>query len=135
MITYLTIGMVSGILFGILDAAINANPIARRLFSVFQPITRSKINPLAGILIDIVYGFTMAGLFLLLYHSLPGASGILKGISFGAIAWFFRVVMSVASQWLMFRIPIRTLMYSLITGLGEMLIIGILYGVTLRPIA
>jgi len=44
----------------------------------------------------------------------------------------FRVVMYVASQWMMFNVPIRALLYTLITGLCEMLILGILYGLTLK---
>ena len=133
MTTYIIIAVASGILFGVLDATINANPLARRLFVVYQPIARTTLNPVAGIGIDLVYGFVMAGLFLLLYHSLPGESGLLKGVSFALISWFFRVVMSVASQWLMFRVPARTLVYSLVTGLVEMIIIGVLYGLTLKP--
>jgi hypothetical protein len=133
MTTYVIVAGVSGILFGVMDAAINANPVAQRLLEVYRPIARTSLSPVAGIVIDLAYGFVMAGVFLLLYRSLPGASGLLKGVSFALIAWFFRVVMSVASQWMMFRVPTRTLLYSLVTGLGEMLMLGILYGMTLKP--
>jgi hypothetical protein len=75
----------------------------------------------------------MAGVFLLLYDALPGGSGWRKGISFAILAWFFRVVMSVASSWIMFNVPAAALVYTLFTGLGEMLVLGILYGLTLRP--
>lgn len=133
MIPYLIVSAVSGILFGILDAVINANPLARRLYAVYQPIAKTSLNPLAGIAIDLGYGFVMAGIFLLLYHSLPGEIGLVKGISFAFITWFFRVLMSAASQWMMFKIPGKTLLYSLITGLGEILILGMLYGLILKP--
>jgi hypothetical protein len=76
----------------------------------------------------------MAGVFLLLYNSLPGETGLIKGVSFAVLAWFFRVVMYVASQWVMFIVPIQTLLYSLVTGLGEMIILGVLYGLTLKPV-
>jgi hypothetical protein len=112
---------------------INANPLAQRLYAVYQPIARPSIRPLGGILIDLVYGFAMAGAFLLLYASLPGAAGVVKGVSFGVLAWFFRVVMQAASQWVMFCIPLKTLLYSVVSGLGEMLILGVLYGLCLRP--
>ena len=134
MTTYVIVAVISGILFGVLDAVINANPLAQRLFQIYAPIARTSLNPVAGIIIDLAYGFVMAGVFLLLYQSLPGSSGLLKGVSFALIAWFFRVVMSVASQWVMFRVPTRTLLYSLATGLGEMLIVGVLYGLTLGPL-
>lgn len=134
MIGYMIVSVVSGILFGILDGATNANPLAQRLYDVYKPIARTSINPIAGIVIDLVYGFVMAGVFLLLYNSLPGETGLVKGVSFALIAWFFRVVMYVASQWVMFNVPVGALLYSLVAGLGEMLILGVLYGVTLKPV-
>jgi hypothetical protein len=130
---YIIISLVSGVLFGILDGVINANPLAQRLLKVFKPIAKTSINPITGILIDLVFGFIMAGVFLLLYNSLPGSTGLIKGVSFALLVWFFRVVMAVASQWMMFTIPIETLLYTLATGLGEMLILGTLYGLALKP--
>ena len=133
MIVYLIVSVVSGILFGVLDALINANPLAQKLYKVYQPIAKTSLNPIAGMLIDLVFGFVMAGVFLLLYNSLPGASGFIKGVSMAFIMWFFRVLMQVASQWMMFIIPPKTLLYTLAAGLGEMLVLGILYGLTLKP--
>jgi hypothetical protein len=133
MMRYIIVSLVSGILFAILDGALNANPLAQRLFEVYKPIARTSINPIAGIVIDLAYGFIMAGVFLLLYKSLPGETGLLKGVSFAVLVWFFRVVMSVASQWMMFQVPIEASLYSLAAGLGEMLVLGVLYGLTLKP--
>jgi len=133
MTNYIIFSIISGLLFGIMDGIINANPLAQKLYKVFTPIPRKSINPISGILIDLVYGFAMAGIFLLLYTSLPGASGILKGLCYALGVWFFRVVMQVAGQWMMFTVPVRTLAYTLVTGLGEMAVLGILYGLTLRP--
>jgi hypothetical protein len=48
------------------------------------------------------------------------------------LAWLFRVVMSAASQWVMFNVPAQALLYSVGAGLGEMLILGVLYGLTLK---
>src|SRR5512145_724940 len=131
MIRYVIVSVVSGILFGILDAVTHANPLAQKLYEVYKPIAKTSLNPLAGIFIDLVYGFILAGVFLLLYKSLPGETGLVKGVSFALLVWFFRVVMYTASQWVMFNIPTETLLYSLLTGLGEMLILGVLYGLTL----
>jgi hypothetical protein len=133
MLAYVLVSILSGILFGVLDMLINANPLAQRLHEFFKPIARTSVNAPAGMLIDLVYGFAMAGIFLLLYKSLPGGSGWIKGLSFGLLVWFFRVLMAVASQWMMFNIPLKTLGYSLLAGLGEMLLIGLVYGLTLRP--
>ncbi len=133
MISYIIVSFISGILFGVLDAVINANYLARRLSEVYRPIARTSLNIPAGVVIDLVYGFAMAGTFLLLFSSLPGEPGIVKGISFAILVWFFRVVMYVASNWMMFKMPAGTLLYTLFTGLGEMLILGVLYGLFLRP--
>ena len=130
---YIIISIISGILFGIMDGLINANPLGTRLYAVYKPIARTSINVRAGVLIDLIYGFVMAGVFLALYKSLPGELGVVKGVIFALIVWFFRVVMHVASQWVMFVIPVRSLLYTAIAGLGEMLVLGILYGLTLRP--
>ncbi len=134
MIGYIILSIVSGILFVVMDGLINANPLAQRLHKAYKPITKTSMNIPAGITIDLVYGFVMAGIFLLLYTSLPGEIGLVKGISFAFLAWFFRGVMHVASQWMMFNVPIRALLYTLVAGLGEMLVLGILYGLTLRPL-
>jgi hypothetical protein len=134
MIRYIIVSVVSGILFSILDGVINANPLAQRLYAVYKPIARTSLNSTAGSVIDLVYGFVMAGVFLLLYHSLPGATGLVKGVSFALLVWFFRVVMSAASQWVIFNVPAQALLYSLGAGLGQMLILGVLYGLTLRAV-
>ena len=133
MISYLVVSLVSGLVFGVLDGLINANPFARKLQEVYKPIAKTSINIPAGVVIDIVYGFIMAGIFLLLYKSLPGEMGLVKGISFACLAWFFRVVMSVASNWMIFKVPVGALLYTLFTGLGEMLVLGIIYGFLLEP--
>jgi len=133
MMRYIVVSIISGFLFGTLDGLINANPLAQRLYEVYRPIARTSMNLPAGIVIDLVYGFVMAGVFLLLYKSLPGEAGLVKGISFAALVWFFRVVMYVATQWMIFNVPVGALLYTLVAGLGEMLVLGILYGFTLKP--
>jgi hypothetical protein len=133
MTSYIIVSIVSGILFGILDGLINANPIAVKLFEVYKPIAKTSVNFVAGIIIDLAYGFILAALFLLLYPSLPGGTGLVKGVSFALMVWFLRAVMSVASQWMMYKVPFKTLLYTLLTQLGEMLILGLLYGLALHP--
>ena len=130
--TYVLISLVSGILFAVMDGLINANPLAVGLYAVYSPIARQEINRAAGIIIDLIFGFAMAGAFLLLYGSLPGDHGIVKGLTFALLMWFFRVVMSAASQWMMFTVPIKSTLYTVAAGLVEMLVIGVLYGLTLR---
>ena len=133
MTSYIIVSAISGILFGILDGLINANPISNKLYEVYKPISKTSVNIVVGMIIDLAYGFILAALFLLVYPSMPGEVGLVKGVSFGLMVWFFRVVMSVASQWMMFKVPLKALLYTLLTGLGEMLILGILYGLALQP--
>lgn len=133
MIRYIIVSVSSGILFGFLDGIINANSLAQKLNAVYKPIARNTINIPAGIAIDLMYGFIMAAVFLLFFKSLPGQSGLVKGIVFALMIWFFRVVMSTASNWMMFNIPVVTLLYYLAAGLVEMLILGILFGLMLKP--
>ncbi len=128
---YILVSIGSGILFGVLDGFINANSLARRLYEVFKPIARTSINVPAGLAIDLVYGFALAGGFLLLEASLPGGSGWIQGLAYGGLVWFARVVMQVATQWMMFVIPAKALLYTLVTGLAEMLALGLLYGLVL----
>ena len=134
MTSYIVVSLASGVLFGILDGLINGNPLARRLFEVYTPIARKSLNLVAGVVIDLAYGFILAGLFLLIFASLPGSAGIAKGVSFAIIVWVLRVAMGAASQWMMFTVPANTLLYTLLTGLAEMLALGVLYGLTLQPI-
>ena len=133
MVRYILVSIINGLLFGTMDAVINANPFTQRLFKVYSPIAKSTVNAPAGIIIDLAYGFIIGGIFLLLYKALPGESGLVKGISFALIIWFFRVLMGIASSWMMLKIPLTTLLYVAVTGLIEMVILGISYGLFLKP--
>ena len=133
MLRYVVVSLVGGILFGVMDAAINANALAQRLFAVYRPIARTSIDAPVGIVIDLVYGFALAGIYLLLFPSLPGSAGLVKGLAFGVLIWFLRVAMKAASDWVMFQIPGTTLVYALGAGLLEMIVLGMLFGLTLHP--
>jgi len=133
MIRYLTISALSGIIFAILDAVINANPLAQKLMSSYGPLAKTSLNLPAGIMIDLFYGFVMCAIFLLVYNSLPSENAVIKGVIYGLIIWFFRVVMSVLTTYMTLQVPVKTLVYILLTGLFEMLTIGIFYGLTIKP--
>jgi hypothetical protein len=135
MIRYIIVSVIEGLLFGTMDGLIHSNPLAVKLYEVYKPIMKASINPPAGIIIDLIYGFTIAGIFLMLYNNLPGESGLLKSVVFGLVVWFFRVLMSVVSSWMMFNIPVSALLYTLSTGLAEMLILCIFYGLLLRTLS
>jgi len=132
MIRFIITAVLTGLFFGILDGLINGNPYAARLMECYRPIARQRINIPAGLLVDLIYGFVISGLYVILIPVFPYESGILKGITFGAGIWFFRVLMNVISSWMMFNIPVKTLFYSLLTGLIEMILLGIFNGMMLK---
>jgi hypothetical protein len=132
MLRFIIAALVTGLLFGIMDGLINGNPYAAKLMECYQPIARQSINIPAGMLIDLLYGFIISGIYLLIMPVLPTESGIIKGIIYGSGMWFFRVVMGVVSNWMMFTIPGKTLIYLLLTGLVEMVILGIVNGLIIK---
>jgi hypothetical protein len=131
MVTFLIAGLAAGLIFVLMDFVLNVNPLAMRLSEPFRPIARTRM-PLAGaVIIDLLCGLAMAGIFLLLRPALPGGCILGVGISFGLVAWFFRVLMSALSQWVMFNVPRTTLLYSILAGLLEMVALGVFYALAL----
>ena len=84
-ILYIAVSLASGIIFGLMDGFANANPLVTRLYGVYNPLAGGSFNIPAGVVIDIIYGFLMAGIFQLLYESLPGEIGVLKGFSYALL--------------------------------------------------
>jgi hypothetical protein len=128
----LAIGVGVGIVFAVLDGLLNANPLAQRLYSAYRPIARQRVNAPLGLVFDITAGVVMAMLFVALIPVLPGGPTT-RGLAFGVMVWFFRVAMGGAAQAVMFNLPASALTYSLFAGLAEMMILGSLYGIFLRP--
>ena len=134
MFRFIIVSISSGILFGLLDGIINGNPYAQKLFECYKPIAKTYINIPLGISIDIIYGFVMCWVFLIIYNSIPASNGLVKGVLYGLALWFFRVLMSVITNYMMFEVPLKTLLYVAATGLIEMVIIGSLYGLAIKPV-
>lgn len=130
---YILVSLAGGALFAVLDGIINGNPLAQRLYAVYKPLARPSFNVLAAVGADLAHGFIMAAIYLLLYASLPGHSGVGKGLSYALGVWFFRVVMNAVGQGLVMNVPASATLYSLLTGLVEMAAVGLLFGLTLHP--
>jgi hypothetical protein len=126
------LGLAAGLLFAVMDGLINANPLAQRLYSVYRPIARKSVNAPLGLTFDLLSGVVMAFLFVALRSALP-EGWVTKGIAFGLIAWFFRVAMGSAAQTVMFIVPTSAVFYGLLTGLVEMIALGLFYAALLRP--
>lgn len=118
----------AGVLFGVMDAALHANPLAQRLHADYAPIAKAEVNAVAGVAIDLVYGLVLVLVFRQIAPVLPGTGGVMAGLVFGLGVWFFRVVMSVATTWMTLRIRPALLVYQLSTGLAEMLVLGAFLG-------
>lgn len=132
MLRFIIAAFLTGLLFMIMDGLINGNPYAVKLMECYKPIAKQSINIPIGLLIDLFYGFIISGIFLIIMPVLPTESGIIKGLTYGFGMWFFRVLMGVVSNWMMFTIPVKTLIYILLTGLIEMIILGILNGLLFK---
>jgi hypothetical protein len=128
----LIVGLGSGLLFAVMDILVNANPLGRSVFSVYKPLARDRVNAPMGLLIDLAYGLALAAIYLLLWESLPGSIGIVKGLSYAVLLWFLRVAMCVVTQMMTLKIPPRASIYALVTGLVEMGVLGVLYGLLLE---
>lgn len=133
MTRYVLASLGMGILFVLLDVLLNANPLAQRVHRAYEPIARKTLNPLPAVLIDIAYGFVIAGLYLSLRQALPGAGWPAKAASFAAMLWILRVVMAALSHWVMFDVPASAHLYDLAAGLAEMLAIAALCAAVLGP--
>jgi hypothetical protein len=130
-----SVGLAAGVALLITDALLNANPLARRLYAAYDPIARPSANALAGSAIDLVLGVILAVLFVTLWPSLPGETGLVKGLSFGVMVWFLRVVMRVASDWMTTTVPVSAHIYTLGGGLIQILLVAALIAVLLpRPV-
>lgn len=132
MVRFIITAILTGVLFGIMDGLINGNPLAIKLMECYTPIAKQSINLPAGMAIDLFYGFVITTIYSIIRPALPTDVTIIKGLTFGLGIWFFRVLMSVVSSWMMFNIPIKTLAYLLLTGLIEMVILGILNGLLIK---
>lgn len=121
-------GVFSGMLLILFDGIINGNSFARKILSVYNPIARESIRILPAILINFMYGFFFAFLYFNTVSFLPGNHFLLKGLCFGILIWTLRVLMPSLSHWIMFKIPIKTIIYTSVTGLFEMVVTGIFYG-------
>lgn len=126
------VGLLAGVLFIILDALINANPLAQRFYEAYRPIMRASINAPLGVVLDLLSGIVMAAIFALLLPALP-VHWATRGLAFGLIAWVFRCAMTSASQIVMFQIPPGTIIYSLTGGLFEMIALALFYALLLKP--
>jgi len=124
-------GIVTGVLFMVLDGLIGfaSNRVLKRYVDL--PIWRTQFNPAATAAVDLIYGLILAAIFATIHAGIPG-EGLAKGVFFGVILWFLRVVMMVSSVRAMLNVPDPVLAYWLMSGLMEMLVLGGVLGLIYR---
>jgi hypothetical protein len=81
----IVVGLGAGLLFLVLDGVIHANPLAQSLYAAHGPLARPGANALLGSMIGLAYGVVLAALFVCLHPSLPGRSGVAKGMAVGLV--------------------------------------------------
>ncbi|MFZ5941846.1 MAG: hypothetical protein ACOYXB_14850 [Bacteroidota bacterium] len=131
MARYVITAVITGLFFGILDGMIYGNPFAKGMLEAYKPISRKSVHFPAGLLTDLLSGFVISYLFIIIMPVLPTGSGVIQGMLYGLILWYFRIFMGVASDWMRFTIPLKTHLYILLTGLIEMILLGITNGLLL----
>ncbi len=124
----LACSMVMGVLFIIFDMliVISTSPI----FAPYSdlPIWKTPPNILAGLFFDLINGFILVAVYVIIYNGISGF-GWKKGLYYGLIVGLFRVVMMSFSSIVMYNIPLRLVITSLITGYIEIAILCIILAV------
>ena len=127
-------GIAASVLFLVLDMMLGAvgGLIVANVFRVpFQqpPGIEAKIR--FGLLFELINGFMLALIYAVIYRCLPGRSWQ-KGISYGLIVWGLRVVMWAFSTFMMTDMPPALIAITVVTGLIEVLILGVVIAAIYR---
>ena len=73
----------------------------------------------------------MTGIFILLREIFDG---VIIAFGFALIIWFVRVAMFFLRRWRTPEAPLNDLVYVYIAGMSQMVSLGILYELTLKPL-
>ena len=92
------------------------------------PIWKIPPNISAGIVFDLINGFILVYVYLMISRGIPG-SGWRKGLNYGIIVGLFRVAMAAFSTVVMYDVPIILVITSLITGYIEIVVLCIMVAV------
>ena len=127
-------GIVASVLFLVLDAVLGmaGGFIGAQVFglSVEQPPgIEAKMK--FGLIFELINGFMLAVIYAVIHPSLPGR-GWKKGLSYGLIVWGLRVVMWAFSTYMMTDMAPVSIAINVVTGLIEVLILGIVIAVTYK---
>jgi hypothetical protein len=130
----LVAGIVASVLFLVLDAILGmaGGLIAAQVFGVpFNQPPGIEAKMMIGFVFELINGFMLAVIYAVIHPSLPG-QGWKKGISYGLIVWGLRVVMWAFSTYMMTDMPPALIVITVVTGLIEVLILGVVIAVIYR---
>ena len=127
-------GIAASVLFLVLDAALGTAGgfIGAQVFGLpaeQPPGFETKVK--FGLIFELINGFMLAVIYAVIHPSLPGR-GWKKGISYGLIVWGLRVVMWAFSTYMMTDMPPTLIAITVVTGLIEVLILGIVIAAIYR---
>ncbi len=129
----LTCGIITGVLFIMFDmiSSISTSPI----FSPYSdlPIWKTPPDILAGVIFDLINGFILVAVYMMIYNGIPGY-GWKKGLNYGIIVGLFRVVMPSFSTIVMYTIPFTLVIASLVTGYIEIVILCVILAVVYEKV-
>jgi len=127
-------GIVASVLFLVLDAALGTAGgfIGTQVFGLpaeQPPGFEAKVK--YGLIFELINGFMLAVIYTVIHPSLPGRDWK-KGISYGFLVWGLRVVMGAFSTYMMTDMPPILIAITVVTGLIEVLILGIVIAAIYR---
>ena len=129
---FLIAGIVASVLFLVLDAVLGmaGGLIGTRLFGLpaGQP---DEAKMMTGLAFELINGFMLTTVYTVIHPSLPGR-GLRKGVSYGMIVWGLRVVMWALSTYMMTDMAPASIAISVVTGLIEVLILGLVIAAIYR---
>jgi hypothetical protein len=122
-VLFLVLDMLLGTVGGFVGAQVLGVPFEQ------PPGIEDKIK--FGLFFELINGFMLALIYAVIYRCLPG-QGWQKGISYGLIVWGLRVVMWAFSTFMMTDMPPALIAITVVTGLIEVLILGIVIAIIYR---
>jgi hypothetical protein len=120
-------GIAASVLFLVLDAVLGmaGGFVGAQVFGLpFEQPPGIENKMMISPVFELINGFMLAVIYAVIHPSLPGR-GWKKGISYGLIVWGLRVVMWAFSTYMMTDISPILIAITVVTGLIEVLILGV----------
>lgn len=127
-------GIVASVLFLVLDAVLGmaGGFVGAQVFGLpFEQPPGIENKMMISPVFELINGFMLAVIYALIHPSLPGR-GWKKGFSYGFMVWGLRVVMWAFSTYMMTDLSPISIAVTVVTGLIEVLILGVVIAAIYR---